>query len=123
MRLVPCSYAVLFCLTGSIAHGSSFFSFTGTFTQDDQLELFQFTAPSASVTLRTWSYAGGTNAAGHLISPGGFDPVLSLFDATGGLMSSSPLTASNDDGAGVGTDLSTGNAFDSLLLLTTLTTG
>src|SRR5271167_5225019 len=97
MRLGSCSLAVLGCLAGSIAQGSSF-SFTGTFTQDDQLELFQFTAPSASVTLRTWSYAGGTNAAGNVIAAGGFDTVLSLFDATGGLMASSPLIANNDDG-------------------------
>jgi hypothetical protein len=73
------------------------------------------------VTLRTWSYAGGTNANGQIIPAGGFDPVLSLFDATGGLLASSPLVATNDDGTGVATDPSTGNAFDSLLNLTTLT--
>lgn len=122
MRLGPCSLAALFCLAGSISQGGSF-SFTGTFTQDDQLELFQFTAPSASVTLRTWSYAGGTNAAANVIPAGGFDTVLSLFDATGGLTSSSPLIAANDDGVGVATDPATGNAFDALLSLNTLNAG
>jgi len=122
MRLGSCSLAVLCCLAGSMAQGSSF-SFAGTFTQDDQLELFQFTAPSTSVTLQTWGYAGGTNAASSVIPAGGFDPVLSLFNATGGLTASSPLIATNDDGTGVAVDPLTGNAFDSLLVLTTLIAG
>ena len=65
------------------------FSFTGSILTDDQLELFQFTAPSASTVVRTWGYAGGTNAAGTLVPGGGFDPILSVFDATGGLVSTS----------------------------------
>jgi hypothetical protein len=99
------------------------FSFTGIFTQDDQLELFQFTAPSPSLVVRTWGYAGGTNANGQLILPGGFDPILSVFDATGGLLSSSPLIDTNNDGAGVATDSTTQNAFDSLLALNSLNAG
>lgn len=102
------------------AASAASFSFTGTFTQDDQLEIFQFTAPSSSVTLLTWGYAGGTNANGQVIPAGGFDPVLSLFDASGGLISSSPLVATNNDGASVAIDPSTGNGFDSFLNLTTL---
>jgi len=59
-------------------------SYTGTFAQDDGQSVFDFTLASAtSVTLRTWSFAGGTNAGGMSISPGGFAPVLSLFDAGG----------------------------------------
>jgi len=99
------------------------FSFTGTFLQDDQLQYFQFTAPSSSVTLQTFSYAGGVNAAGTIIAPGGFDPVLSLFNATGGLVGSSPLTATNDDGSSVPIDPVTGNAFDALLQINTLLAG
>ena len=45
-----------------------------------------------------------------------------MFDATGGLLSSSLLIDNNNDGAGVATD-GTGNAFDSLLLLTALNPG
>jgi hypothetical protein len=69
------------------------FSFTGNFTRDDDVQLFNFTvgAPS-TVTLRTWSYAGGTNAAGDVIARGGFDPILALFDGTGALV------GQNDDG-------------------------
>ncbi len=121
MKMGRCGFALAFYFVGVCAQGSSF-SFTGAFTQDDQLELFQFTAPSASVTLQTWSYAGGTNAASTVIPAGGFDPVLSLFDVTLGL-NSGPLVASNDDGAGVAVDPVTGNAFDSLISTTTLNAG
>ena len=111
-----------FCMSIGVATAGNF-SFTGIFTQDDQLELFQFTAPSASLVVRTWGYAGGTNANGQLIAAGGFDPILSVFDATGGLLSSSPLVDTNNDGAGVDTDPTTGNAFDSLLALNALSPG
>ena len=123
MRLSRLGIVTLaFCLSVGVAAADNF-SFTGIFTQDDQLELFQFTAPSASLVVRTWSYAGGTNANGQLIAAGGFDPILSLFNATGGLVSSSPLVDTNNDGAGVATDLTTGNAFDSLLALNSLNAG
>jgi hypothetical protein len=63
------------------------FSFVGDFTEDDDVQLFGFVldAPSA-VTLRSWSYAGGINAAGATILRGGFDPILALFDASGALI-------------------------------------
>ena len=73
------------------------------------------------MTLRTWGYAGtglGTNAAGATILAGGFDPVLTVYDAgTVGLGPLSPYVDSNNDGAGVAIDLATGNAYDSLLTL------
>jgi hypothetical protein len=88
------------------------FSFTGTFTGDADVQLFGFTvgAPS-NVTLLTYSYAGGTNAAGDVIPRGGFDPILSLFDSSGLLIDS------NDDGnfPDVGTDLVTGYEWDTYL--------
>jgi hypothetical protein len=71
--------------------------------------LFDFTVSSASeVTLRSYSYAGGTNAQGQMIQGGGFDPILALFDAAG------VFIADNDDGGptNVPTDPSTGAAFD-----------
>lgn len=110
---------VVVCLLAGVASANSF-SFNGSFIQDDQLQVFLFTAPSSSVLLRTWSYAGGVNAAGATIPAGGFDPVLSLFDATGGLSASSAFIDTNNDGAGVAIDPATGNAYDSLLLLSTL---
>lgn len=96
-------------LIGSTSVHAADFSFTGTFRQDDDVQLFNFAvgAPS-NVTLRTWSYAGGTNAAGAIIPRGGFDPILALFGPTGALIDQ------NDDGSGVATDLS-GAAYDTLL--------
>src|SRR5689334_4991791 len=70
-------------LFSSVSLGASF-SFTGLFTQDDQVQFFSFVlnAPG-TVTLETWSYGGGTNSGGQAIPSGGFDPVLSVFDSTG----------------------------------------
>ena len=68
-------------------------SFTGSLSDPNQVQLFNFTVGSASnVTLRSLSYAGGTNAAGTVISRGGFDPILALFDSNGALINQ------NDDG-------------------------
>jgi len=39
--------------------------------------------PTPGVALRTWSYAGGTNAAGQTIARGGFEPYLNLYMADG----------------------------------------
>jgi hypothetical protein len=61
------------------------------------------------VTLRTYSYAGGVNAAGDVIPAGGFDPILALFDSSGALI------GQNDDGAGVPNGPNTGTAYDTLL--------
>ena len=85
-------------------------SFTGTFRFDNDIQLLPFTVSTTSdVTLETWSYAGGTNAAGQVIPAGGFDVAVSLFDPSG------KLIGSNDDGIGVATDPTTGDAFDARL--------
>lgn len=85
------------------------FSFTGTFNNDNDVALFDFSVGAGStVTLRSYSYAGGTMADGTVISAGGFDPILALFDSTGALV------GQNDDGSSsqVGTDPVTGNTYD-----------
>jgi PEP-CTERM motif-containing protein len=76
--------AVILLSLGSLVHASSF-SFTGTFVHDTDLQAFTFTLlnPTAGVTLRTWSYAGGTNAAGQVIGSGGFEPYLNLYFSDG----------------------------------------
>jgi hypothetical protein len=75
-------------LCGGQAFGASL-SFTGTFSTDDQLQQFTFTlSGTMTVTLRTWSYAGGTNQASMVIPRGGFNPWLSLFDSGGNLLQS-----------------------------------
>lgn len=88
------------------------FSFQGSFQHDDDVQLFAFhLASDSSVLIRTWSYAGGVNAAGDTISRGGFDPMLFVFDSTG------LLTAEALDGvcdSEVARDLS-GACFDAYL--------
>jgi len=90
-----------------IASGVQDFSFTGTFSGDDDVQFFFFTADGVSnVTLRSYSYAGGIQADGNVVSAGGFDPILSLFDSTG------LLIGENDDGLGVPEDPNTIAAWD-----------
>jgi hypothetical protein len=88
------------------------FSFTGSFTRDDDVQIFSFDVGATSlVTFRTLSYAGGVNAAGQTIERGGFDPILALFDASGALL------GTNDDGASgtVPIDPVTDRAYDTFL--------
>ena len=86
MRLVPrFLFPVAFGLLGisSSAFAGSF-SFTGNFVNDNDLQEFFFTiAAPGTVNMQTWSFAGGTNAAGAVILPGGFAPALALFDSNG----------------------------------------
>jgi hypothetical protein len=88
-------------------------TFSGTFTQDDEVQLFALNLPGpALVTLRTTSYAGGIDALGGTVPRGGFDPILAVFDSAGMLL------AQNDNGgADVPADALTGATFDSFLLL------
>ncbi|MBX2863706.1 MAG: DVUA0089 family protein [Leptolyngbyaceae cyanobacterium MAG.088] len=110
--------ALLGVVTGAVVAtlGSAAFavdlSFRGTFAQDDDVHLFNFSVGATStVTLRTYSYAGGTQADGTVINAGGFDPILSLFNGNGIL-----IGLGDDDLSGtVAADLTTGQAYDSLL--------
>jgi hypothetical protein len=70
--------------TGSLASSSDVFSL-----------VFDITGASdATVTIQTWSFGGGTNAAGQSIAAGGFDPFLAIFNGTG------PSAAIATDGMG-----------------------
>jgi hypothetical protein len=63
---------------------ASTISKTGTFTTPEDVEMVTLTLTSnANVTLQTYGFGGGTNAAHTLISPGGFDPFVALFSGTG----------------------------------------
>jgi len=95
------------------------FSFTGSFTQDDQVQVFSFSVGATSnVTLETLSYAGGVNAAGQTIAEGGFDPILALFDSTG-----AEIGQNDDGGPSVPADSVTGQHYDTFLNIGTLTAG
>ena len=102
-------FAVGLLLSG--ASLSADFSFTGTLSDHNEVQLFNFTvgAPS-TVTLRTWSYAGGVNAAGATILRGGFDPILALFDSAGAL-----INQNDDGGASVPADAVTATHYDTFL--------
>lgn len=99
--------AVIACST--VAQAANV-SFTGMFTQDDNVQLFNFSlGAAATVSIRTLSYAGGTNAAGSVIPAGGFDPSLTLFSTIGALITQ------NDDGLGAVDDPRTFAAYDALI--------
>lgn len=74
------------------------FSFIGNLNQDDAVQEFNFEVEGAAreVTLRIWSYTGGTNAQGQVIPGDGFDPIISLFNSTGTLIGvDNPLLTQN----------------------------
>lgn len=61
-------------------------SFTGTLTSPEDTFTTTFSLASKSaVTLQSWGFGGGKNAAGKSIAAGGFDPLLALFSGTGSL--------------------------------------
>jgi hypothetical protein len=102
------SFIAISLFAGSV--GAADFSFTGNFTRNNQVQEFNFTVASTSdVTLRTWSYAGGINAEGEIIARGGFDPIVSLFNAATG-----DLIKYNDDEHQI-VDPVSGSAYDSFL--------
>lgn len=102
--------ALALLIVPSLALPTTNFSFTGNFVKDDDKPSFQFVlnAPGV-VTIRTWGYAGGTNAFGRVIPAGGFDPTIQFFDSTG------LLFGLNQDGTcmQVAKDPVSGNCFDS----------
>jgi len=87
MKLIRrCSLIVTFLMLFSVAGVAGSFSFIGNFVDDNDVQLFSFTllAPG-TITVQTWGYGGGTNAAGMLIAPGGFEPLLNMFNAPSGI--------------------------------------
>ena len=80
----------------------------GTFEADDDVALFEFAVEDIAsfLSVRTVSYAGGTLQDGTEIPAGGFDPVLTLFDGAG------EIVTSNNDDPDAPVDPDTGLAFD-----------
>jgi hypothetical protein len=61
-------------------------SYTGSLASSSDVYLLVFDvtgATSETVTVQTWSFGGGVNAAGNTIAAGGFDPFVAIFDGTG----------------------------------------
>jgi len=95
MRLIKIFCAILALTLLTSMCGAADFSFRGTSTDLNRVQTFTFAVSSGStVVIRTFGYAGGTNAAGVLIPAGGFDPVVALFHGSG---SSALLYDLNDD--------------------------
>src|SRR5688572_30231644 len=65
---------------------TAFLSATGTFTAPGgAFQNVNFTPSQAgNYTMRTWAYAGGVNAAGQTVAPGGIDALLTLSQLPGG---------------------------------------
>jgi hypothetical protein len=81
-------------------------SFTGTFGDDKGLAFFKVVADGlAQNTLQSLGYGGGSLADSTGVPAGGFDPMLTLYDASGNLIPAlEPLGYLNDDGPGGGPD-------------------
>lgn len=105
------------------AASASTISFTGSFTADDDVQLFTFDLLTAgTVTITTFGYAGGVNGAGSTISAGGFDPDIAVFQGTG--PSATLIGVNSDAGCGtVNADPTTGACWDSQLVLTLIPAG
>jgi hypothetical protein len=119
-KMLAVAAAIATVLSGGGMASAANFSFQGSFTQDDNVQAFNFTVGATSdVTLRSWSYAGGVNAAGDTIARGGFDPILALFDSTGKFINQ------NDDGGPglVAADALTGRNWDTFLTIKGLAPG
>jgi hypothetical protein len=84
---------------------SSSFSFAGYFSHDNDVQMFTFSLFSdATVTLQTLGYGGsadlpgGTNAAGQVITAGGFESVLQVYNAPSGVAVGGPIQPGPDPG-------------------------
>jgi hypothetical protein len=110
MKLKNIASILALSLTMGVASAADF-SFIGNFQHDNDVQSFNFTVGQQSlVELRSWSYAGGINAAGEAIARGGFDPILALFDSTGAF-----IGEQDDAGCGdtnVAPDAVTGDCWD-----------
>ncbi len=105
-----CKLLLGVALAAAVPATAADFSFTGNLSNPDEVQFFDFSVGATSnIVLRTWSYAGGVNAAGNTIARGGFDPILALFD-----LSTGQNVGQNDDGgcAFVAADAVSGMCWD-----------
>lgn len=108
---LPLAVAMIACLGVMTpkAHAVNF-SFHGTFQFDNDVPVINFTvAVPGEITIVTRGYGGGTLSDGTVIAPGGFDPLIHVWNADGTNL------AFNDDSLfiPVNDDPSTGQGYDS----------
>jgi hypothetical protein len=80
----PASAGVFECGSGAtcVTSGGAV-SATGTFGTSEDIFLEPFTlSGNTAITVQTWGFGGGTNAAGAGIPSGGFDSLVALFSGT-----------------------------------------
>jgi len=88
--------ALVALLWATAASGATaYYTVTGSFADGSETQSFLFNTDEAissteTLSLRTWHYVGGINAAGDVIPGGGFDPILRLY-------SGETLVAVDDD--------------------------
>jgi len=94
---------LVFGMAGSA--GALDFDFSGTFTQDNDIDLLNFTVGMDS-TITIFSSSWGNEMGGDgFVAGAGFDPILAIWDAAGNLVNE------QDDGHNVGSTLSNGVAY------------
>ena len=99
---------VFFGDAGSLCADS--ITFQGSILRDDDIRVFTIIVDQpTSVNIRSVGYAGDPFSDLGIISPGGFDTYLTLFDSMGSFV------AENDDGDDATVDPTTGQAFDAQL--------
>jgi PEP-CTERM motif len=89
--LLPLICALALCAGIARADGTQSFTGTlanpdnasGTFDSTDSFLLTLTLSTASNVTLQTYGFGGGVNAAGMTILPGGTDPFVGLFSGTG----------------------------------------
>ena len=99
-----CAVTLIFGMVGSVS--ALDFDFSGTFTQDDDIILLDFTVGSDS-NISIFSSSWGdddTNTDGY-VAGAGFDPILAIWNSAGGWV------AEQDDGHNVGSTLSNGVSY------------
>lgn len=75
---------VLMCALASLCSADVVLSETGTLSSpEDTFTMTINLATGGNVTLQTYGFGGGTNAAGTVIPAGGFDSFVGLFSGTG----------------------------------------
>lgn len=98
-------FAVMMSLSSNVLAIPSDFDFSGTFSNDDDVVLLNFTVGTDSaITIFSSSWGNDQGSDGY-VAGGGFDPILAIWDNGGNLV------AEQDDGGNVGSTQSNGVAY------------
>ncbi len=101
-KLRSFGFAVLVLTAIVITAYGSPLTFTGNFTNDNDVVLIPFTLPATVlVTFQTFGYGGGINGNSQVIVPGGFESMLQLFAIPSGLRVGGSILP-GPDGSGCG---------------------